>query len=145
MNTTVNKEYFVCKAKGGLTPVCSTEYTAVGSGGQLTAHCEDPNDKMAYIKGNSSRVETTSLDWYNVATTAFNSLSLNNGVTDGAASNARLLTELMLQKGELNPALPSPAEALAVMVWSTLIMGAQDSPFVEFWVSLLLARFMIKI
>jgi hypothetical protein len=135
MNTTVNNEYFLCKAKGGLTPVCSTEYTVGGGGGQLTAHCEDKNDQMAYNKANSSRIETTSLDWYNVATTAFESLSLNNGVTDGNASNARVLTELMLQQGELNPALPSPAEAIAVMIGNTLINGAQDSPFVEFWVS----------
>jgi len=54
-------------------------------------------------------------------------------VTDGNASNARVLTELMLQQGELNPALPSPAEAIAVMIGNTLINGAQDSPFVEFW------------
>jgi hypothetical protein len=33
----------------------------------------------------------------------------------------------------LNPSLPSPAEALAVMVGCTLLMSAQDSPFVEFW------------
>jgi len=101
----------------------------------MSSHCEDPNDEMAYIKGNSSRIETTSLDWYNVATTAFTSLSLGTGVTDGDASNSRLLAELMLQQGELNPALPSPAEALSVMVGSILIMGAQDSPFVEYWVS----------
>jgi hypothetical protein len=101
----------------------------------MSSHCEDPSDTIAYIRGNSSRVETTSLDWFNVATTAFGSLSLNNGVLDGDASNARLLTELMLQDQGLNPALPSPAEALSVLVASTLIMGALDSPFVEFWVS----------
>jgi len=135
MNTTKFKEYFLCKAKAGLTPVCATEYTATGSGGQMSTHCEDKEDPMAYIRGNSSRIETTSLDWFNVATTTFNSLSLNNGVTDGAASNARMLTQLMLQKGELNPSLPSPAEALAVMGGCSLLMSAEDSPFVEFWVS----------
>lgn len=135
MNTTKNNEYFLCKSKGGLTPLCSTYYSVGAIGGQMSSRCEDATDGLAYIKGNSSRVETTSLDWFNVATTAFNSLSLNNGVMDGAASNARLLSQLMLQNRELNPALPSPAEALSVMVGSTLIMGAQDSPFVEFWVS----------
>jgi hypothetical protein len=137
MNTTTHNEYFLCKAKGGTTPVCSTEYTALGSGGQMNSHCEDPHDEMAFIKGNSSRIETTSLDWYNVALNAFNSLSLNNGVTDGMAATARVVTELMLQQRELNPSLPSPAEAIAVMIGSTLISSAQDSPFVEFWVSLL--------
>lgn len=135
MNTTKNNEYFLCKTKAGMTPVCSTHYSVGAIGGQMSSHCEDPNDAFAYIKGNSSRIETTSLDWFNVATTTFTSLSLGNGAMDGDAANARLLTQFMLQNRELNPALPSPAEALSVMVGSTLITSAQDSPFVEFWVS----------
>jgi hypothetical protein len=127
-------DYIVCKAKGGLTPYCSTEYVATGSGGTMQTHCGDAHDDMAFIKGNSSLRDTTSLDWFNVATTAITSLSLGTGVTDGAASNARILTELILQDKGLNPSLPSPAEAIAVMAGCTLLMSAQDSPFVEFWV-----------
>jgi hypothetical protein len=64
-----------------------------------------------------------------------NSLSLNTGVTDGDASNSRMLSQFQLKNMDgLNPALPSPAEALAVLMGSTLLMSAQDSPFVEFWV-----------
>jgi hypothetical protein len=48
--------------------------------------------------------------------------------------------QFMLQKMELNPALPSPAEALAVMASSTLLMSATDSPFVEFWVRISRSR-----
>jgi hypothetical protein len=101
----------------------------------MRSHCEDPNDTLAFIKGNASRITTVSLDWVNVAETAFNAMSLNNGVQDGDASNARILTQFMLEKGELNPSLPSPAEALAVMAGSTLLMSAQDSPFYEYFVS----------
>jgi hypothetical protein len=131
----MKQEYVLCQAKVGLTATCATEYTATGNGGTMTAHCEDTDDKMAFIKGNSSRSDTTSLDWFNVGTTAFLSLSLNNGVTDGDASNARTLTELILQENELNPALPSPAEAIAVMAGCTLLMSAEYSPFDMFWVS----------
>jgi hypothetical protein len=129
-------DYFMCRIKAGLTPNCSTWYTATSTGGQMTAHCEDPEDDFAYIRGsgNNSRVLTTSSDWLNVGGEAMNSLSLNNGVTDGNAANARILTQLMLKEKELNPSLPSPAEALAVMTGCTLLMSAQDSPFVEFWV-----------
>lgn len=88
---------------------------------------------MAFIKKNSSRVETSSLDWYNVGQSALTAMSLNTGVTDGAAANSRLLTQLMLKDKDLNPALPSPAEALAVMIGCTLLMSADGSPFVEFW------------
>jgi hypothetical protein len=130
---TSGKDYVVCKIKAGTTPNCATEYSATGNGGNLKAKCEDPNDPMAYIRGNSSRAETTSLDWYNVGSDALMSMSLNTGVTDGSAANARLLTQLMLKDKDLNPGLPSPAEALAVMIGCTLLMSAQDSPFVEFW------------
>jgi len=39
----------------------------------------------------------------------------------------------MLKDMDLSPSLPSPAEALAVMIGCTLLMSSQDSPFVEFW------------
>ena len=57
------------------------------------------------------------------------------------ASNARLLTQLILAKPtdgtpQLDPTLPSMAEALAVMAGCTLISSSEDTPFVEFWVSL---------
>jgi hypothetical protein len=130
--------YFMCKIKAGTTPSCSTRYNVQGQvGGLMSSHCEDAADEYAFIKGNSSRETTVSLDWINVAETAFNALSLNNGVVDGDASNARILTQFMLQKGELDPSLPSPAEAIAVLAGSTLLMSSQDSPFVEFYVSIL--------
>jgi len=129
-----NDDYFMCRLKAGLTPKCSTHYTATGSGGYMTADCDDPDEPLTYIRFNGSRQETTSSDWFNVATLALDSLALNNGITDGDASLARMLTQFQLHTmGGLNPSLPSPAEALAVMAGCTLLMGAQDSPFVEFW------------
>ncbi|KAF2668798.1 hypothetical protein BT63DRAFT_426063 [Microthyrium microscopicum] len=133
MESTTRGEYLLCRVKAGLTPKCATEYQAQDVSGTMRAHCEDPNDEMAYNRANSSRATTVSLDWINVAETTLNALSLNNGVIDGQASNARLLMQLMLQNMELNPALPSPAEALAVMTSCSLLMSSQDSPFVEFW------------
>lgn len=134
--------YFVCRLKAGLTTNCSTYYTAMGSGGTMAAHCEDVDEPMTYIKFNQSRQETTSSDWYNVATSAMDSMSLGTGVTDGNAANSRMLTQFLLKDmSGLNPALPSPAEALAVLMGSSLLMSAEDSPFVEFWVSSLSSHF----
>jgi len=76
---------------------------------------------MAYIKSNASEPDSTVLfDWRDIAFDWANSLSLNTGIMDGAASNSRLLTQLMLKENDegevdLSPRLPSPAEALAVM------------------------------
>lgn len=56
-------------------------------------------------------------------------LSLTAGFSDGNASNARILTQFILTANELNPALPSLAEALAVLSGCTLIESSIDSPF----------------
>lgn len=113
--------YVVCKIHVTLTSKCSTQYNATGSGGSMEALCEDKDPQMAYIYSNSSEPESYGLaDWRDVGFDWANSMSLNAGIDDGAASNARLLTQLILDKNDhgeynLNPSLPSPAEALAVM------------------------------
>ena len=128
--------YVLCSIKVSLTPNCSTRYNATGSGGTMEAICEDPTDDLAYIKSLSNATTgVTNKDWPYIGSEWANSLSLHTGIVDANASNSRLLTQLILQGPELNKALPSPAEALAVMAGCTLLMSAQDSPFVEFWVS----------
>lgn len=126
--------YVLCSMKVSLTPNCSTRYNATGSGGTMEAICEDPTDDLAYIKSLSNATTgVANEDWPYIGTEWSNSLSLHTGIVDANASNSRLLTQLILQEPELNKALPSPAEALAVMAGCTLLMSAQDSPFVEFW------------
>jgi hypothetical protein len=119
--TALNGTYMVCKMHVTLTPKCTTQYNATGSGGSMEALCEDKDPNMAYRNSNSSEPESVALkDWRDVGTDWSNAMSLNAGISDGAASNARLLTQLMLKENkegevDLNPSLPSPAEALAVM------------------------------
>jgi hypothetical protein len=62
-------------------------------------------------------------------------LALNDGIVNGNGTNSRVLTQLTLQTPQLNPSLPSIAEALAVMAGSTLLQSTKDAPFVEFFVS----------
>jgi hypothetical protein len=45
------------------------------------------------------------------------------------------LTQLVPKTPALDPALPSIAEAIAVMAGSTLLQATKDAPFVEFFVS----------
>lgn len=130
-----NNQLFMCSFKATHYANCSTNFTATGSGATLNANCEDPNDPFAYVKSNASAQAKIELDWPWIASDWGNSVSLSDGLNDGNSSNARLLTELALQNAELNPALPSPAEALAVMIGSTLLSGSAYAPFVEFWVS----------
>lgn len=134
--------FALCKIHVSITPSCSTLYRARGAGGTMEAICEDEGDDLAYIKSytNATKVQSVT-DWYPIGFDWSNSLSLNTGIMDADASNSRLLTQLMLFPDEntgeidLSPALPSMAEALAVMSGCTLLKSTMDAPFVTFWVS----------
>lgn len=127
-------EYTMCSLRGSVTTVCSTRYHASLSGGNMSAQCEDQQDNLAYIKSYTNATDgVISKDWATVADQWATSLSLNAGITDGAASNARLLSQLIPTKQALDPSLPSIAEALAVLSGCTLLLGSTDSPFIHFW------------
>ncbi|KAF3008610.1 hypothetical protein E8E13_007951 [Curvularia kusanoi] len=142
--------YSLCKIEADITPYCSTIYNAGGSGGSMEVKCGDPADdtvgKMAYINSakNAPLVRGVG-NWRDVGTDWSNSLSLGTGLSDGDASNSRLLMQLQLvpEGGkdadpndlnvQLNPALPSMAEAIAVLSGCTLLKSFLDAPFVPFW------------
>ncbi|KAL8982561.1 MAG: hypothetical protein Q9177_005234 [Variospora cf. flavescens] len=133
--TSSTEEYTMCSLRASLTARCSTEYEASISGGTMIAHCEDPDDDLAYGKsyGDTTDGVIITKDWATVAGVWGKALSLNAGITDGAASNGRLLTQLIPTTQDLDPSLPSIAEALAVLAGSTLLLSSLDSPFIHFW------------
>lgn len=132
--TSATKNYTLCSIKTGLTPNCSTRYHASGSGGSLNSTCEDSNDPLAYRISHPEAPSITWVpDWVNIASEWALALSLNAGITDGAASNARLLTQLIPTKHALDPALPSISEALAILAGNTLLLSSLDSPFIHYW------------
>jgi hypothetical protein len=136
--------FVLCKLHVSITPHCSTNYTAMGGGGIMQANCEDANDELAYTRSNPDAEDVTPVpNWRDVGFDWSNSLSLNTGIMDANASNSRLLTQLILKRQEhaageydLDKALPSPAEALAVMSGCTLLKGSLDAPFHPYWVSI---------
>ncbi|THX73249.1 hypothetical protein D6D05_07482 [Aureobasidium pullulans] len=132
--------FALCSIKVFSTPYCSTEYNASLVGASLEAKCDDSRvdlaDDMRYIhslKNATSGNDTINKDWVSIGQEWSNSLSLNAGINDGQASNARLLGELILTTDALQRDRPSIAEALAVLASSTLLMSWQDAPFVQFW------------
>lgn len=133
--------YALCSLKVFQTPFCSTVYNASVVGASLEAKCDssepaDFTDPMRYIDSLRNATfgnDTINKDWPYIGSEWSNSLSLNDGILDGQASNARLLTELILSTRSLPLDRPSIAEALAVLASSTLLMSWQDAPFVQFW------------
>lgn len=136
--------YALCKIEAQLSPQCTTRYNVTGSGGTMEALCEGKADNMEFIKHHPDAKWITSIvNWRDIGFDWSNSLSLNTGIADGDASNSRLLMQLILKptkndpedyEVDLNPALPSMGEALAVMSGCTLLKSTIDAPYVTFWV-----------
>ena len=132
--TSATGDYAMCAMKASLTTNCSTRYHASLSGGSMSAHCNDNNDNLAYGKSFGNATDgVVKKNWAAIATEWAMALSLNAGISDGAASNARLLSQLIPTSQALDPSLPSIAEALAVLSGSTLLLSSTDTPFIHFW------------
>lgn len=126
--------YMLCSIRQSLTPNCSTIYRASLSGGSLESRCEDRSDSLAYSKSDPKATNgVLNSDWINIAISWATSLSLNAGISDGNAANARLLSQLIPTARSLDPSRPSIAEALAVLAGSTLLSSTRDAPFIHFW------------
>ncbi|KAH0541232.1 hypothetical protein FGG08_004288 [Glutinoglossum americanum] len=148
-SNTASPPYVLCSLRSALSPRCSTHYNASSSGGSLVAHCEDNDDPEMYSKHHpEAPTGLVEPDWANIASEWGRAVSLNAGMNKNNASNGRLLTQLILTGGgsnpnispkpllpatQLNPSLPSLAEALAVLAGCTLLLSARDAPFTHEW------------
>jgi hypothetical protein len=137
-------QYPVCRIQAGITPDCSTRYSVSVAGSKVEVLCGDRAGDMAYLKTNTSASTIQSHpNWRDLGADWSSSLSLHTGISDGYASNNRLLMQLLLVRGDnglvnLNPKLPSLAEALASLASDTLVLATKDAPFVEYFVSLII-------
>ena len=118
-----------------LYPNCSTHHDVSGTAGgsTLTSHCDDPNDKQAYALSVPNSPISASEDWVNIAFEWAASVALMDGIVNGNASIARLLTQLVPQTYALSPLTPSISEALAVLVGSTLLLSTTSATFLHYW------------
>lgn len=132
--TTSAGDFTLCSIRGSLTPNCSTEYHSSMSGGVLSTTCEDPTDDLSYHRSEPRATNgILNKDWINIAFAWVTSISLNDGIEDGKASIARILTQLILANPTLNPSLPSIAETLAVLSGCTLLLSTLESPYIHYW------------
>ncbi|KAI1123718.1 hypothetical protein F5Y10DRAFT_285768 [Nemania abortiva] len=130
-------DYTLCQLQSWVTGNCSTSFDLSGtSGGHMEANCEDTNDINTYMKAEPELALDAlvpSKDWRNMAAQWGLAIDLNGGTENSNASNARILTNLILDVPKLDPRLPSMAEALAVLVANTVVTGALDSTFKPVW------------
>ena len=123
-----------------LSPYCSTQYNVTGStAGHLHSNCHDAEDKLAYIRSVPDAPLSRALDWSYIANEWMTSLTLNNGITTGNASNARLLSQLVIPEPppgapvKLSPLQPSIAEQLAALAGNTLLASSMGAQFAHYW------------
>jgi hypothetical protein len=134
--STPENRYTLCQVQTSITALCSTRYSANDNGGALSAQCSDPPDDLAFISTDPKAMlgsASLSADWPYMAAEWANSLSLNAGVNNANASNARLLSQFILQEPALNASMPSTAEALAVLAGCTALESARGTPFLQYW------------
>ena len=132
--TSPTSDYMLCSLSASLTPDCSTHYHSSKAGGSIQTQCNDPKDPLAYsVSYPNATNGMRNSDWVNIATEWGFATSLNAGISDGQAANARLLTQLIPTSDILDYSLPSIAEALAVMAGCTALMSSMESPFIHFW------------
>lgn len=126
--------YTLCSIRASMYPDCSTKYTASMNSGNLSTTCDDTSNNLMYSNSRTDATKgVTSQNWTVVANQWATTMSLNAGISDANASNARLLSQLIPTKPSLDPKLPSIAEALAVMAGCTLVTSSLDSPFIHYW------------
>lgn len=133
-NFTDMEDYTLCELRSWVSTKCSTIFDVSGtSGGQMTAHCEDPDDEDSYARAVEDVEPWMSPNFKYLMTQWALSMNVNSGATDGNASNARVLTEFILRTPALDPLLPSAAEALAVYAAAPLAIGAVQTTYKHYW------------
>jgi hypothetical protein len=136
MKSAVITDYTLCELRSWLSPNCSTHFNISGiSGAHLRAHCEDENDPDSYRRSHPADTAwgAPDADWANLATQWHLSMDLNGGAYNNKASNARILTQLVLGGPTMPTLMPTMAEALAVLASSTLTIASLGTPYRHWW------------
>lgn len=129
LGTSPQNNPMLCSIRAFSTPNCLTEYSTSITGGSLTSHCKDGNNELSYpeLTGNTSNVRFET-GWIDLVSDWGTAIGLGGGLKDVSGSNSRLLTQFIPTEQQLNSTLPSIAEALAILVGGSLLLGAIDAP-----------------
>jgi hypothetical protein len=139
----VTDEYVMCSLSTMLYNNCSTRYHAEQAGGHLSVYCDDdPQNTLPYMQSQPHQDEEPLLfivspDWKDIASEWINAISLSQGIADGNASGARMLTQMIPPDTAgtmtLSLKMPSIGEALSVLVGCTLLLASSMAPFIHYW------------
>jgi hypothetical protein len=132
--------HMMCSIKALTYANCSTRYFASDTQGDISVYCDERLGSMkSYLNVNPEvPLSIVNYDWKDIGIGWAKATSLNQGIFDGDATIARLISQFIPQNSSsgpvsLAPRLPSVAESLAVLGANTLVKGSSYAPFVHFW------------
>ena len=131
-NITNNTQYNMCEISMSTEQGCSTDLTIDVTGGKIKTIC---GDKLPLAFTSEAPSGVKSVNWPGVGADWGSALSLGAGISDGAAANARLLSQLVPANDTADDSKPTIAEALAVMAGCTLLVGSPGAPFNQDWIT----------
>jgi hypothetical protein len=137
-------DYMLCSIKSAQYRNCTTYYHVAQSGGQMSVECDkDVGNTLPYVKSvPNATVGYWEPDWKDIGSEWLRAISLNSGVYNANASNARLLAQFIPPYSNASGAdaytympfnMPTIGEALAVLAGSTAVLSSSRAPFVQFW------------
>lgn len=125
-------DYTLCELRSWLSAQCSTRFNVSGTAGNhLYTECEGHSDPDAYLHSFAPGTSWPPPDpnWNSLIVQWAMSMDFNGGTYNNDASNARILSQLVLGYPRLPTIMPSLAEAFAALLASTLIQASQSAPF----------------
>ncbi|OCT46448.1 hypothetical protein CLCR_01079 [Cladophialophora carrionii] len=137
-------DYMLCSVRSAQYRNCTTYYHVAQSGGQMSVECDNSTgNTFSYFKSvPGATIGHWETDWKDMGSEWLRSVSLNSGVYNANASNARILTQFIPPYSNATGAdaytylpinLPTMGEALAVLASSTAVLASSTAPFVHFW------------
>ncbi|KAF3912167.1 hypothetical protein ABW21_db0206869 [Orbilia brochopaga] len=122
---TTSPSYSLCALRSILTSRCSTTYVSANGGGNVTVDCT-PNNPSALVRVLPSAQDTYQAQFKDISTELSYALSLN--VEDSALSRILAIFATSAVPG-FNPALPSVAEAFAILYSNAITLSSVGAQF----------------
>lgn len=140
---TKTADYMLCGIRVFQYSGCSTHLFVAQAGNDLSVYCDQHPMKWRSYAETATATNPISLAVEEKTWTVFGaewirSLALTHGISDGNASSARLLTQMIPPYSNNTPAklpldTPTVAEALCILSSHTLLLSSDSAPFRLDW------------
>lgn len=136
-------DYMLCGIRVFQYSACTTSLFVAQAGNDLSVYCDNNPMKWRTYEDTATAANPIPLaveakQWTVFGAEWIRSLALTHGISDGNASSARLLTQMIPPYSNSSPTklpldTPTIAEALCVLSGHTLLLSSDSAPFHNYW------------